>query len=98
MKKIFEAIKSYWMAMRNGFREASQRGIYCGRCGVQVDINPPLGPMTAGYYNCTGDPAHEWACYAKPGEKYLCDTCMWNDPSYIAKRGPVPGVTNVTIS
>nr|WP_143838143.1 hypothetical protein [Nitrospira cf. moscoviensis SBR1015] len=38
--------------------------------------------MTAGYYV-----AEAWQKYANPGEVYICDSCMWADPRYIADYG-----------
>jgi hypothetical protein len=43
--------------------------------------------MTAGYYEVSlGD----WARFAKPDEWYLCDTCMWKTPLYVALYGVTP--------
>lgn len=67
-------------------REAGH--LHCGRCDKLVDTDGPPKGMTAGYYDCTGDPGlNEWARYAQPGEKYLCDACMWGTPDFIARRG-----------
>ena len=41
--------------------------------------------MTAGYYVVTGTGG--WAEYAKPGEQFVCDACMWADPAYQAIYG-----------
>ncbi len=75
---------------KEGWREAEEKHTRrCSRCHKVVDREPfPASDgMTAGYYNVQGDPNVEWGCYARPGEKYLCDACMWIDPKFIKRRG-----------
>lgn len=38
--------------------------------------------MTAGYYV-----AAAWSAFTNPGELYVCESCMWADPRYIAVYG-----------
>lgn len=38
--------------------------------------------MTVGYYDAKG-----WPQFANPGEVFICDACMWEDPRYIAIYG-----------
>ena len=56
--------------------------VVCDRCGRTVEgwrESEPIG-MTAGYYNVETS----WTKYANPGEKNVCDQCMWEDPRYQA--------------
>lgn len=61
--------------------------VTCDRCGREIEgweETDPIG-MTAGYYNVeTG-----WPQFANPGEKVVCDQCMWADPRYQAVYSPV---------
>ena len=60
--------------------------IRCDRCKQIVDSPPPDGGMTAGYYHSAED-GDMWGKFANPGERHICDTCMWSDPRYIAAYG-----------
>lgn len=55
--------------------------IRCDRCEKLVDSPPPKkGEFTAGYYA-------NWVNFTNPGEKHVCDACMWADPRYIGTFG-----------
>lgn len=60
--------------------------VTCSRCGK--DTGEPIpGPdtvFTAGFYVVREG---YWAEFAKPGEEYLCDACMWVTPEYIKRYG-----------
>lgn len=63
---------------------------FCCRCKQAIDgFRAPSreSNFTAGYYHIGGI----WEKYANPGEKYVCDICMWADPRYIADYRKVPG-------
>lgn len=59
----------------------------CSRCKMDLfDLlmrNSTKG-MTVGYYEVKEG---QWARFANPGERYLCDACMWKDPRYIEVYG-----------
>lgn len=59
----------------------------CDRCGKAIPhfSFDPTGGMTAGWYLTTGG----WGKFANPGERAVCDECMWSDPRYIAVYGIV---------
>ena len=87
---IREVIQECIASGKEGWREAEEKHTRrCSRCHKIVDQEPfPLkSGVTAGYYNVQGDPTFEWGCYARPGEKYVCDPCMWADPKYMERRG-----------
>lgn len=67
--------------------EANRLGlitVICDRCGASID--GMRGEFaTAGFYDTTGQ--SWWSKYAKPGERVVCDTCMWSDPRYRADYG-----------
>ena len=86
---IREFIQESIAAAKEGWREAEEKHTRrCGRCHKIVEQEPfHTGGMTAGYYNVQGDPNVEWGCYARPGEKYVCDSCLWSDPKFIQRRG-----------
>ena len=66
--------------------------VTCSRCHTNLPGSKlPDGGMTAGYYDVRGTDG--WADYANPGEQYLCDSCMWADPRYIAIHGKHPVVS-----
>lgn len=54
----------------------------CGRCHQAIkDFTPPTrNGMTAGYY-------YGWTDFMNPGERYVCDDCMFKDPRYIKVYG-----------
>lgn len=55
----------------------------CSRCRKPIEgFAPPQDGMTAGYYL-----AAAWPDFAKVGEHYICDHCMWSDPHYIEWYG-----------
>ena len=86
---IRQFIRECIEAGKEGWNEAEENHTRrCGRCHKIVEQEPfnPRG-FTAGYYDVQGDPNVEWGCYARPGEKYLCDSCMWSDPKFILRRG-----------
>jgi len=57
--------------------------VICDRCKEIAGFPPDPGSgFTAGYYN-----AKAWARFANPGEEHICDSCMWDDPRYIAVYG-----------
>lgn len=66
--------------------EVPTRADACDRCHKPVvNFEPAKGGMTTGYYNVgEGSP---WARYANPGERMICDACMWADPTYIVDYG-----------
>lgn len=58
---------------------------FCSRC--KKDISGLMRVRdygTCGYYEVSHG---IWSHYAKPGERYLCDACMWADPRYIEIYG-----------
>lgn len=57
--------------------------VHCDRC--QSDVEGYIDPegWSAGVYVTTS----YWSKFANPGEKQVCDACMWADPRYIAKYG-----------
>jgi hypothetical protein len=57
----------------------------CSRCSKLLDGPFPDGGMTAGYYDVRGQGG--WAYFAKTGERFVCDACMWADPAYKAIYG-----------
>ncbi len=58
----------------------------CSRCKADLSElwKVSTKDMTVGYYEVREGP---WAKFANPGERYLCDACMWKDPRYIAVYG-----------
>lgn len=69
--------------------------IVCDRCGKTVkglmgtsldnEGRPNMG-FTAGFYRIAKD-GEGWGQYTNPGERNVCDECMWADPRYIADYG-----------
>lgn len=59
--------------------------VWCDRCQKMVP-GYVGGPMSAGVYVVEGE-NNQWAKYANPGERIVCDQCMWKDPRYIAVYG-----------
>lgn len=47
---------------------------------------PEEGELTCGYYVVDRG---IWKDFARPGEKCVCDHCMWDDPKYQAIYGNV---------
>lgn len=69
--------------------------ITCDRCGAKVDGFRGQY-ATAGFYDTAGQ--SWWARYARPGERIVCDACMWADPGYRADYGihePAPIVAEM---
>jgi hypothetical protein len=62
----------------------------CDRCGKVIDgYRDEL--CTAGFYDVApNDSPFSWHNLANPGERIVCDPCMWNDPRYIALYGDGP--------
>lgn len=63
--------------------------VVCDRCGKTVEgLHSPATEtsmgMTAGYYDTSGQP---WSDFVDPGERIICDDCMWADARYIAVYG-----------
>jgi len=58
--------------------------IICDRCGNKID-GFRGEYATAGFYDVTGQ--SWWAKYARPGERNVCDDCMWQDAGYRADYG-----------
>jgi hypothetical protein len=60
----------------------------CDRCHQEFD-GSRTEDMTAGFYDVspTDSPAG-WDKFADPGEKIVCDRCMWTDPRYVGVYGP----------
>lgn len=57
----------------------------CSRCKKDLSsIFGRRGGFTAGYYEVKDG---QWSAFANPGERYLCDNCMYKDPRYIAVYG-----------
>lgn len=62
--------------------------IICDRCHQVVkDAMKECSGTTAGYYEVERG---AWRKFSNPGEKYLCDACMFRDDRYIAVYGKVP--------
>jgi hypothetical protein len=82
MSPVEDAKALRWLAAE--LPELLSRDGVCSRCHRPiVGFTPPAeGRMTAGYYV-----ASAWRKYANPGEVYICDACMWDDPRYIADYG-----------
>jgi hypothetical protein len=58
--------------------------ITCDRCHEPIDgIHGP--GVTGGFYDVR--PPSSWADYVNPGERFVCDNCMWTDPRYVAVYG-----------
>lgn len=61
--------------------------IVCDRCHQEVkDAAKDCNGTTGGYYEVERGP---WWKFANPGEKYLCDACMFADARYISAYGKV---------
>ena len=60
--------------------------VQCDRCKKQVN-GIKTETATGGFYEVANPLG--WGKYADPGEKIVCDNCMWNDPRYIAVYGKV---------
>lgn len=87
-ERVRQFVRECIEAAKEGWREAeAQHTRRCDRCHKVVDREPFPNTRTAGYYDVTGDPNVEWGCYARPGEKYVCDSCLWSDPKFIQRRG-----------
>lgn len=60
--------------------------VTCCRCKLPVKdaFKDFLTGTTAGYYE-----VHDgyWNAFANPGEKFICDECMFKDERYIAVYG-----------
>ena len=58
--------------------------ILCDRCGNHVEgfIDTHF---TSGVY--VVGPDSYWSAFARPGEKIICDPCMWADPKYVEVYG-----------
>lgn len=59
----------------------------CSRCRRRVAgfRRPRADRFTIGYYVVA--PPAWWARFARPGERIVCDACMWVDPGYVAVYG-----------
>ncbi|MDB4871972.1 MAG: hypothetical protein JWL97_2976 [Gemmatimonadales bacterium] len=63
----------------------------CSRCKKPIKDFAPADRetgVTMGYYDVRGD--SDWAIFAKPGERFICDDCMHRHPLYAARYGPAP--------
>lgn len=61
--------------------------VMCSRCNTFItgsDSSDHLQGFTCGYYDLSGG---NWKDFARQGEVYICDTCMFSDPKYIAIYG-----------
>ena len=69
--------------------------VICDRCDDEIEgLRGQFA--TAGFYDTAGQ--SWWARYANPGEKIVCDACMWADPRYRADYGinePAPIVAEM---
>lgn len=57
---------------------------FCSRCNKDISelvVHNSEG-MTMGYYG-----AADWSAFSNPGEIYICDACMFQDPRYITVYG-----------
>lgn len=56
--------------------------VHCDRCQQDVEgfIDPDPSGMSGGVY--VG-----WTEFMNPGERVICDRCMWSDPRYIKIYG-----------
>jgi hypothetical protein len=60
----------------------------CDRCRKPIkDFRPPAHGLTAGYYHVTNDTK-----LGRPGERYVCDRCMWRSEAYTAIYGIHPKI------
>ena len=60
--------------------------IRCDRCNRFVEGEYGAWGVTKGYYwVAAGSP---WQRYSQPGERYICECCMWKDAGYIRDFGP----------
>lgn len=66
--------------------------VQCDRCGMMVDGYAD-DHATAGFYQVREGSL--WARYARLGEQYLCDTCVYEDPRYIRDYGAHPFLPEV---
>lgn len=65
--------------------------VKCDRCGKLiegVEYPPEEGKLgaTGGFYRIKEDGVG-WGKYTNPGERVICDACMWQDERYIADYG-----------
>lgn len=71
--------------------------IICDRCGEEIKDAFRGLHATAGFYDVTGD--SWWSRYSRPGERNVCDICMWKDEGYRRDYGiHAAGPTAVTIA
>ena len=58
--------------------------VVCSRCRFAIlgsnEESDLRDSFTCGYYIVTR--GSNWNRFAHPGEKYLCDSCMWADPRF----------------
>lgn len=62
------------------------QSVQCARCKKHIDSEfDPRDSICAGFYWI--GPGSMWNEFAKPGEEFICDECLWTSPEYIAKFG-----------
>jgi hypothetical protein len=78
-EEVWEFIE--W-AQKAAERMGREETAICSRCNKDTGSPLPDDGATAGYYVAAG-----WLKFANPDEKFICDSCMWSDPRYIAIYG-----------
>ncbi len=75
----------------HGEVKVSNVTVTCDRCKQPIDgaeygsDEVKLG-FTSGFYRITED-GKGWGKYTNPGERIICDACMWRDARYQADYG-----------
>lgn len=66
--------------------------IICDRCKKEIQGFKISGEVTGGYYE-VGPLGNVWGKFSNPGERNVCDNCMWTDPRYVVAYGKsyIPG-------
>ncbi|HEX2615252.1 MAG TPA: hypothetical protein VHL10_07150 [Nitrososphaera sp.] len=65
--------------------ESLTEKIICCRCKQEIDgFKDHVTGVTGGYYEVH---AGYWQAFANPGEKNVCDPCMFADERFIAVYG-----------
>ena len=60
--------------------------VTCDRCGKQIE-GIEHETATGGFYRIKVD-GEGWGKYTNPGERVVCDDCMWHDPRYLVDYPP----------
>ena len=82
--------RAIWIA-KDHFNKIKQLldSVVCSRCRKGIEgshSDDSSSGFTAGYYDCRSG---SWAEFSGVDEDFLCDTCMFKDPKFIAIYGKV---------